>query len=52
MMQIHYAGALAGRGYPGTNYPHMCYDTLWNPEVIEQATDAQKKLLGARTRRS
>ena len=42
MMQIHYGSALTGK-----QYPSMRYEAMWNPEVLEQASDAQKKLLGA-----
>jgi ectoine hydroxylase-related dioxygenase (phytanoyl-CoA dioxygenase family) len=48
IMQIHYGGALSGHGYPAMGYSAMRYDTLWNPEVIEQASPEQKKLLGGR----
>jgi hypothetical protein len=43
MMQIHYGSALVGKSYPS-----MRFEELWDKSVLEQATPAQKKLLGAR----
>ena len=41
MMQVHYGNQIVRKEYPA-----MSYDSLWNPEVIAQATPSQKQLLG------
>ena len=41
VMQVHYGSQIVGKGYPA-----MRYDTLWNPDVIAQATLRQRQLLG------
>lgn len=43
MMQIFY-----GYGTLATHYPPMKYESLYNPEVLKQATLRQRKLLGGR----
>ncbi len=41
MMQIHYGHEIIRQ-----QYPPMRYSSLWNPDVIAQATARQKQLLG------
>ena len=41
LMQIFY-----GYGTLATHYPPLKYDSLYNPEVLKQATPRQRKLLG------
>jgi hypothetical protein len=43
MMQVHYGNQIVRKEYPA-----MRYDSLWNPEVIAQATTSQAQLLGGR----
>ncbi len=42
MMQVHYGTSVIRKEYPA-----MRYHQLWNPDVITQATERQKTLLGA-----
>lgn len=41
MMQVHYGNQIVRKEYPPMSYP-----SLWNPDVIAQATPRQKQLLG------
>ena len=41
MVQVHYGSQVIGKGYPA-----MRYDTLWNSDVLAQATPRQRQLLG------
>lgn len=43
MMQVHYGNQVIGKEYPALHHA-----SLWNPEVIAQATESQKQLLSGR----